>query len=147
MRQKKIETRHWATSYRGELLICAAKKGLSKKNLIHFLSNWTLQGGLAPIVGKPLDMTFNTWAGVEIEDLHFGKAVAIANLIDCRRTDDLTTDEIGTEEHFGDFSLGRFGWMFEDVRAIKPFPVKGAQGLFNVNITRGPVRRETIEEV
>jgi hypothetical protein len=41
-----------------------------------------------------------------------------------------------TERFLGDFSPGRFGWVLENVRALDtPIPYRGAQGLFNVEIT------------
>jgi activating signal cointegrator 1 len=128
---KKIETRGWLTIYRGELLICAAKRKRIYE-LIHLLSCWPFQGGLAPLVGKPLDMTFKTWAGVEIEDLNFGKAVAVVNLYDCVPVEDLSLGEVMPERHFGDFSPGRYGWKMELIEAIEPFEVTGSQGYFSV---------------
>lgn len=40
------------------------------------------------------------------------------------------------EINFGDFSPGRYAWKLENVRAIDPFPVKGRQGLFEVEIDK-----------
>jgi hypothetical protein len=132
---KGIETRGRKTNYRGELLICAAQKGLPLCDLIHYMSHWTFQSGLAPLVGEPLDMTFKSWPGVKKEHLNFGKAVALVNLFDCKRTDDLTLAEIETEKHFGNFNLGRFAWKMELLDGeFEPFPVKGRQGFFNVDI-------------
>jgi len=130
---KRLETRSWSTRYRGPLLICAAKGGIPKSELIFLLSCWNFQGGLAPLVGKPLDLTFRSWPGVKIEDLNFGKAVAVVDLVNCKPTGKLTQEEIGTDEPFGDFSMGRFAWQLENVVAIEPFPVKGMQGLFEVD--------------
>jgi hypothetical protein len=129
---KTWETRSWPTAHRGPLMICAAKAGLSKSEVIHYLSMWHWQGALAPLVGQPLDLTGHTWAGVELEHLNFGKAVALVELVDCKPTGNLTLDEIGTDEHFGDFSLGRFAWKLKLLEAIEPFAVKGHQGFFNV---------------
>lgn len=132
---KSIETRPWKTHYRGELLICAAKGGLRKGELIDELSYWSMQGGLAPLIGEPLDLAFKTWAGVGIEHLNFGKAVAIVELVDCIRTDDLTLGEIKTDKHFGNFNPGRFAWKMKLIDgSFEPFPVKGKQGFFNVDI-------------
>lgn len=38
---------------------------------------------------------------------------------------------------FGDFSPGRYAWKLENVRTIEPFPVKGCQGLFEVEVPEG----------
>lgn len=37
------------------------------------------------------------------------------------------TDE---EHHFGNYSGGRFGWFFSEVRPVEPIPLRGQQGLF-----------------
>ncbi len=121
---KKWETRHWRTSYRGKLLICAAKRKHIGE-LLHLLADQRFQRGLAPLVKE-------FWAGVGICDLNFGKAVVIVDLTDCRPTYDMTPEEIGTDVPFGDFSTGRYGWKLENLRVIEPFPVKGSQGFFNV---------------
>ncbi len=130
---KHWETRSWPTSYRGPLLICASKKGLPAYELQRLLSTWEFQGGLAPLVGKPLDLSTKTWSGVKLEHLQFGMAVAICKLADCRPTGSLTQDEIGTNRPFGDFWPGHFAWQLKNIfRIEKPFPVHGRQGLFDV---------------
>ncbi|HBA70804.1 MAG TPA: 2-oxoglutarate dehydrogenase E1 [Geobacter sp.] len=132
---KKIETRGWPTKYRGPLVICAAKGGLSKGELIHQLCFWHFQGGLAPLVGLPLNLTGTSWPGVKAEHLPFGAALGTVDLVDCIPTDKLTLGQIGTDSPFGDFSLGRFGWILENVRPFdKPMPVVGRQGLFNFDV-------------
>ncbi|MFA4826593.1 MAG: ASCH domain-containing protein [Methanoregula sp.] len=116
---KKFETRSWKTNYRGPLLICAAKKPF---NSFHFSATFVdaAQKALPYPIG-----------GYQIP---YGKAVAIADLTACLTTFNYQTDWIGLEATFGDFSLGRYAWKLENVRAIKPFPVKGRQGLFDVEV-------------
>lgn len=134
---KTWETRGWRTHYRGELLICSASGGLPMCELIFFLSHWQFQGGLAPLIGKPLDMTFKTWAGVKHTDLNFGKAVALVALVDCKPTDDLTLKEIDAEKVFGSFEPGRFAWKLKLIDgSFEPFPVKGKRGFFNVDFPK-----------
>ena len=134
-RGKTYETRSWATNYRGPLVICAAKGGLPKAELIHQLCCWSFQGGLAPLVGKPLDLSAKTWSGVEIGNLPFGMALGVVDLVDCIKTDDITQAQIGTDRPFGDFGLGRYAWRLENVRPFeKPLPVKGKQGFFDMEI-------------
>ncbi len=130
---KRWETRCWSTRYRGPLLICASKGGLAKYELQDLLCDWRFVGGLGPLIGKPLDLSANSWYNITFQDLNFGKAVAIVDLVNCKRTEDMTQGEIGTDRPFGDFGRGRYGWQFENVYALKePFPVRGAQGIFNV---------------
>lgn len=143
---KTFETRHWATSYRGPLVICAAKGGLPKweeRDLIErqgFSNCWLFQGALAPLIGKPfsLDLKINhnhEWPGVKVEDLPRGVALGIVNLVDCRRTEDLTQGEIATDLPFGNFALGRYAWKLELLgQFVEPVQVKGSQGFFNLDM-------------
>lgn len=131
---KRFETRSWATSYRGTLLICASKGGLPVGDLRMVLASLQFQGGLAPLIGLPLDFACDTWEGVGIEHLQFGNAVAVCELVGCATSDSLTHKQIGTDAPFGDFTPGRFAWLLHDVRRLaRPFPVKGRQGFFNVD--------------
>jgi len=117
---KTYETRHWPWKYRGELLICAAKGGLSKIELLDLLNF------------KP----FRNVLG-ENPKLNFGNAVAIVNVTDCIPTEKMEFDSIKPvyEQDFGDYTYGRFAIRLENIRRIKnPFPVKGAQGFFNVEL-------------
>lgn len=131
---KCYETRHWATQHRGPLLICAAKR---KTDVQEYLTIPEFQAGLAPLVGLPLNLkatytrvTPRVW----MEDLSFGKAVAIVNLVDCIPTDKMTRKQIGEDFPFGDFRQGRFAWKLSMIRRdFTPFPVKGKQGFFHVD--------------
>jgi hypothetical protein len=139
---KRVETRSWPTSYRGEIAIHAAKGGCSKYDLIDVTSSWTWCGALMSL-GLRMGNGFDLEAA-----LPFGKIVAVANLVDCRRTDDFTQSEIDTrrfptgesveiyswtERMMGNFSLGRFGFVLENVRSIpSPIAVRGMLGLWNV---------------
>ena len=51
---KKIETRKWRTHYRGDIVICAAKRE-NKKELNNMLNKKEFIKGLGPLVGVPLD--------------------------------------------------------------------------------------------
>lgn len=114
---KRFETRSWATNYRGPLLICAAKGGLSKRNFLDFLED----------LKEEHKIEFRNQA------LPFGEAVCLVDLVDCIRTENLIED-YRVDLPFGDFSYGRFAWKLENVRAFKePFPIRGAQGLFEVD--------------
>jgi len=44
-------------------------------------------------------------------------------------------DLFGDERPFGDFSPGRYAWKFKMIdNTFEPFPVKGKQGFFEVEI-------------
>lgn len=123
---KRFETRSWATSYRGPLLICAAKGGLPKGELFDLLADPEFREALFPGTNLELSGMYSR--------LKFGGAVCVVDLVAIYRTGDMTPKHIGTDEPFGDFSPGRFAWKLENVRAFKePFPVKGKQGLFEVD--------------
>lgn len=138
---KRVETRSWSTSYRGPLAIHAAKR-LVQNELIYYGACWNWCGAMRPAGwvmggGKP------KW-----ETIPFGAIVAMCRLVDCRPTGSFTGAEIDaprtpkgetshlydwTERQMGDFTLGRCGWVLEDVRPLaKPVPFRGAQGFFNV---------------
>lgn len=134
---KRIETRSWATKYRGPMAIHAAKR-MNISELISFSSCWNWKGALFKI-------TDHYWH----KGLSFGTFVAVGNLIDCRATGSFTQLELDqkrfpndcpypdlyswTERQMGDFSLGRYGWIFSDIRELDP-PIlwRGRQGIFNV---------------
>jgi hypothetical protein len=124
-RAKTIETRSWATNYRGPLLICAAKGGLPMYELIGILCQQAFHDGLSSLA--------QPGRGIKITDLNHGKMVARVNLVDCKKTDDLKQSEIGGNFPFGNFPLGRYAWIFTDVIPVKMAKVKGSQGFFNVD--------------
>lgn len=66
---------------------------------------------------------------IETHQMLFGKAVAICELTDCRPME--PTDE---EEACYKSEPGRFAWILDDIHAIKPFPVKGQLGLYDVEL-------------
>lgn len=136
---KRIETRHWATSYRGPLAIHAAKRRIQGE-LVYMNSVYHWQGAMHPLLTRH-DKTL-------VDDLPFGAIVATAELVDCRPTDSFTVAELDTpcspegaatnlydwtERMMGDFSPGRFGWVFKNIRKLsEPVPFIGRQGFFNV---------------
>lgn len=140
---KRIETRSWPTSYRGPLAIHAAKRRVVEE-LIRWGCCWNWCGALRPL-GRFMGED-------ELEDvLPFGGIVAVCRLADCRPTDSFTQAELlrvrmpeerpgempelyaWNERQMGNFDLGRFGWVLEDVRRIDPaIPWKGKQGFFDV---------------
>jgi hypothetical protein len=106
---KQYETRSWETFHRGPLLICAAKKKLLFVEIAGIL--------MAAKLSK--------------DDLNYGKAVAVVDLVDCIPTRDLIVSD--SERRFGDFSQGRYAWKFENIRRFKkPVYIRGQQGLFDV---------------
>ena len=122
--KKRFETRSWNTMYRGPLLICASLK----------------QPPLAKIIGVLYR------AGITLDELNPGRAVALVDLITVLRTNDIviqgkSIDQNWPQEnelYFGDFSPDRYVWKLKNIRRfVNPPLVKGRQGLFYVDDSYG----------
>jgi len=120
--KKQIETRSWPTKYRGPIAIHAGARFDRKL--------WNLS------LVDPIRNTFdNLGYGRNRNDLPLGAVIAIADLIAC---EEMTMDKIvawrdvygKAEIAFGDFQPGRYAWILENVRQIKPVPAKGMQRLW-----------------
>jgi hypothetical protein len=88
--EKTIETRVWATDYRGEILIVSSKTPK-----------------IAPA----------------------GYAIAVAEIADCRVM--TPKDEIAA---CCGIYPNAHAWVLRNIRPIKPFPVKGKLGLYDVEV-------------
>lgn len=151
---KHIETRSWATKYRGQLAIHQAK-------------------GLGPIGGRAglYDLAFSDPDGYfysalcqvnvrRIENLPLGAIVAVCDLIDCRKIPVhmpvawgyLSPDQghewqlTDQERAFGDYTAGRFAWLLANIRALpEPVLCKGALSLWQPDtLTEMAVTRQLI---
>lgn len=122
---KKYETRSWATSYRGPLLICAAKKTSTEQKLYHQY-----------FLNKYQQILTNTGNYIEWEDLPFGSAIALVDLTACiSMTEAFIKEQVQTELDTGDWRVGRFAWKLDNIRRIVPaIPIVGKQGLFNAEV-------------
>ena len=129
---KTIETRGWATKYRGPLAIHAAKRCKKQETLWMLASDWVWKG-IFKVSGEDVPTS-----GDILGALPFGRIIAVANLIDCVGTDSLLDADVLTanghrEAALGDYSPGRYAWMTDNLRQLrKPIPWKGSQGFFNV---------------
>lgn len=135
---KTVETRSWHTHYRGELLICAAKK--KDKKSLELLNDVQWQKSLLALHAmSSYHNPFHHPTGVN--HLNFGKAVAMVDVIDCIPSDyfkNLCAEMYYDNVHLGDFSDGRFVWVLDNIKRVKePFEVKGSQGFFNVQLPDG----------
>ncbi|YAF99518.1 MAG: ASCH domain-containing protein (plasmid) [Nodularia sp. CChRGM 3473] len=132
---KKYETRSWATTYRGPLLICAAKKTSTYQELTHcyFLTKYQ----------QRLTETDNY---VDWDDLPFGRAIAFVDLTACiRMTPSFIKEQPQTELDTGDWRVGRFAWQLDNIRRIvPPIPITGRQGLFDAEIQLAENKLEAI---
>ncbi|WP_341740056.1 ASCH domain-containing protein [Microcoleus sp. CAWBG640] len=108
--EKHYETRSWPTNYRGPIAIHAGKKFEQDEVLISLLG--------IPEVEVPL-----------------GVVVALADLTDCILMDaDFMRTQPDIELSCGDWEVGRYAWKLENVRAIRPIPATGKQGLWKWNL-------------
>ncbi len=126
---KRVETRSWATAYRGPLAIHAAKgfpgwaKDLCVSTVFLEALGWPRPNGV--ITQSWLDETND-----RIKSLPRGVVLATCRLVECVRTEKMTF--LSAEElAFGDYSPGRWAWILEDITVLpEPVPAKGALGLW-----------------
>ncbi|HLO84571.1 MAG TPA: hypothetical protein VK203_06095 [Nostocaceae cyanobacterium] len=113
---KHCETRSWTTTYRGELLICAAKK--QTRELEKYYNRIIMQV-------KP-----NTWNELpKFQNLPFGEVVAIVHLSECNLITIRPACQL--ERDTGDWTPGRYAWHLNNIRPLeKTIPIKGQQGLW-----------------
>lgn len=122
LRLKWIETRSWATHYRGDIAIHAAS--------------------IAKIAYKPVferapeqhRAIFKNAGYDYFWQLPQGEIVAIVELYDVQPVEHLLVngDADADEQHWGVYNPGRFGWMFRNIRRLeKPVRVSGHQGLWD----------------
>jgi hypothetical protein len=112
---KTIEVRTWDTLHRGDLLICSSAKPAFPKDDMEELEE---EYGCLFLYGHALCV------------------VRVADIRLVRKGDEekALMDEIDPES---------YSWILEDVRPVIPFPVKGKQGLFQVDdglITLSPFK-------
>lgn len=111
---KVHETRGWATSHRGWLLVHAAKK------IVHDCG-----ADLDEIV---CDEFGNHWR----MELPRGALIGAVRIIACEPTLGMAIDN-DDDLLCGDFSPGRFAWRRKEYKRFdRPIPYRGSQGLFDV---------------
>lgn len=107
---KGYETRGWLTHYRGTLAIHSTK---------HFPA-WARRFAMDEVT-----------AGRLPDLLPMGFVLAIVELTDCVRTEDVRDEISDTERRYGDWSDGRYAWKLEHVRVLlNPVAAVGHQGLW-----------------
>ena len=109
---KQIETRSWPTSYRGPLLIHAAKRWTAEEADYHRVFQRTLC--------------------VEF-DVPLGCIVGLVHLAAVDRTEDMVDYLDEPELSFGNYSTGRWAWTtnLTPVLIDPPIPLRGQQGLWD----------------
>ena len=111
--QKTVETRSWATRYRGPLLIHAAK------GFPTYAKAFALE-----IYGHPAVLAY----------LPLGAIIARVYLMDIRQTEYMRPRVSAQERSYGDYSPGRYAWILSNVEQLEPIPWRGRLGLFEVEL-------------
>jgi activating signal cointegrator 1 len=152
---KRIETRSWATSYRGPLAIHAATslKPVGGRLGLHALC------GTPPFCDVLLAAGYSAML-VPAWGLPLGAIVAVRELIDCVPTQHpgaanapgkpwFVGAQKGVGQHyyevpppldsdeyaFGDYSAGRYAWLLDGSGALaEPIPARGALGLWDYDL-------------
>ena len=116
---KKIETRSWATNYRGPIAIHAGAEDYT-------IEDKDVEAAIEAVL---FYQNHN-------EQILHGCIIAVAELVDCV---EITEEMIAEKEQtvqgrneivFGHWAPGRFAWVLENVRKIPPVQIKGKQRLW-----------------
>ena len=131
---KKIETRSWATSFRGQIAIHAAKgfpgeaKRFCESRMLCRVLGW-------PECPATLTQEWLDDNARRIKALPVGCVLATADLVNCVDTGSIRryvqpfTEQ---EEAFGNYNPGRYGFLLENVvQLAAPVPAKGSLGLWD----------------
>ena len=118
--RKRVETRSWRTTYRGWLVIHAAKAwGAEQKEPIKNCER--LQMAFA---NAQLDRSFPDWPPL-------GAYLGIVRLDHVQPTDRFAPSEL--ERALGNYAPGRYAWLLRDAIAFpEPIPGRGGQRVFGL---------------
>ena len=139
---KHNETRSWETNYRGPIAIHAAKRNDARLRGIWMdVSNAMSDAGHDYFIrqvlnGGPYYIEYRDDKREVICDLEFGAIIATANLVECIPiTPEYLSTLSSVERCLGDYTLGRFAWVLEDVVMLEEaIPCRGQQRLWECMI-------------
>ena len=113
---KKTETRSWRTNYRGEIYIHA---GIKKPNYDYKTEDF-----------KKIADKYN------YDKL--GYIICKCKLVDCIEMTEEYINEMKKNNYIdyicGEYKIGRFAWILEDVEIIGPILAKGRLGIWHFNV-------------
>jgi len=108
---KKIETRSWKTNYRGTIYIHA---------------------GISKITNK---IKNNKELICLVDELNYGQIICSCELVDCILMTKEFIEKV-KENHneyiTGLYEEGRYAWILDDIKIIKPIKAKGHLGIWNL---------------
>jgi len=128
---KSIETRSWATSYRGPIAIHAAKRFPADCKDLCYEEPFKTALGMpegTELLWRPPEPVWVKEAKAIVDELPLGMVIATARLVDCVTTEEVSLGRSITvqEELFGNYEPRRFAWLLEDVQGLLRFvPAKG----------------------
>jgi hypothetical protein len=118
---KRVETRSWPTAYRGPLAIHAGKNLKPVGGL----------PGLRWLCATPVFERTLAAHRLGVELLPLGAVIAVGELVDVKPVEEIRGGLDEDELAFGDYSNGRYGWIFERLRpTAAEIHVRGALGLW-----------------
>ena len=111
---KTIETRSWRTNYRGELYIHAGIKkpeyGYKCEEFIKLADKYSYRPGYV---------------------------LCKCDLVDCIEMTEVYIEKIKKEDHInyisGEYKVGRFAWILDNIEPVDSFFVKGRLGIWHYN--------------
>lgn len=116
---KKIETRSWPTRYRGLIAIHAAK-GFPVRAQDYCRD-------------EPFLSVLEEAGFTKFSQIPRGEIVAVAELKNVCRTEEIIVSISEQERAFGNYAPGRWAWMLANVRALsEPIPCRGALQLWTL---------------
>lgn len=140
--QKRVETRSW--QYRGDLpaiIAIHASAKLDRKMLnalVHGPDGAHFRAALSQLGCTIRQFEKSGIYGCSFDALPTGSVIAIARLVSCVSTVALTSELAwkgllnARERAFGDFTAGRYGWVFDRVNLLeKPIEARGKLMVWN----------------
>lgn len=123
----KIETRRWATSYRGWVMICASKKAYTREQFFNISGE---ESGIEAMQLLNKNPDNERWYHIMNNFHHSGVAIAIGRLVECVSWDFKESSKIPVDDKktFVKYYPDLYLHIYEDVKPIVPIPWKGTQG-------------------
>jgi activating signal cointegrator 1 len=120
---KQIETRSWTTTYRGQLAIHAAK------GFPEYAQAVCLQEPFRTVLMEQTNIKI-IWSRINKRtDFPLGAIVATCELVAIKPAHAISISD--QECAFGDYSFGRYAWMFVNIQALpEPIPMRGMLGIW-----------------
>lgn len=123
--EKRVETREWATKYRGLLAIHATAK-IPPRWLGASRESETFRTEFADVFSVPLNGALEG-----MRNLPRASVLCIVRLADIQQTDHVREILCERERVFGNYDDGRYAWFLEMVeRFDTPIPAKGNRMLW-----------------